>query len=94
MDINKKALILDLGILVLGLISFLILDMSLTLGKFHWLVFYLYSLYFSAAYFAVNVILYFVFRKKNRALANSFLVCAIASVGIALLLWLSSSLLQ
>lgn len=91
---GKSILIIELAILVLGILGALAFDKSLTLGKFHGFVFYLYSIYYSTLFIIVNLVLYFVFRFKKSKNAGIFLKAAFLGIATLILLIISSSIMQ
>jgi len=83
----KKLFFTELGILLFVGLIFLVLDLSLDLGKYHGFVFSLYVLYFSVILIFVNAIISTInlFREKKEASKRFITVGAIVSLlGFAL----------
>lgn len=78
------------GVYVAVLLGFLIFDLSLTLGKFHGLVFALYSAYFSGAFLLVMAVLAFLNRKRPERL-RAYGFAALLAILALLLFWLLGS---
>lgn len=79
---SKKLFFTQLGILVLVALIFMVLDLSLDLGKYHGFVFSIYVLYFSVILIFVNTVLSLVnlSMEKKKASKRFIIVGAIVSI--------------
>jgi hypothetical protein len=82
--IRNKILSVNIIVFILITLGIALFDFSLTLGKFHGLVFVIFMLYASALFFLVNIVLYFIFRKKENSIYYLISSLSIPSIGIGI----------